>query len=250
LAASSPPTVRENATVDEMKLLEDFRAAVAPPDDEVLAQARSRILATNFHPSGGRAGGPRRRVRWPQLAVSGAAVAAIAVTLSVVLPGGADGTFATKAWAVERNPNGTVTVTVTVDQQFQDPAGLQRALREDGVIAYVQMNGTVKGPLGGELACSYAHLDKAPAATQMAVITSNQTPAESNQRATGGIASNQTPVATNRPGQATWTIHPSAMPRGSSILFADWVSSAFSVLMNPAVLSTDAAPVCAPTAAS
>jgi hypothetical protein len=228
---SATPTMRENATMDELKLLEDFRAAVAPPDDRILARARSRMLAADFDRSGDRAGSPRRRVRWPQLAVGGAAIAALAVTLSIVLPGGADGTFVTKAWAVERNPDGTV--TVTMDQQIQDPAGVQRALREDGISAYVQVNATVNGPQGGGQACSYAHLDKAPAAVQKAVITSNQIPVESNGTS-----------------QESWTIHPSAMPRGSSILFADWVSSAFSAVLNPSVLSTDAAPVCAPRAVS
>jgi hypothetical protein len=33
--------------MDEMKLLEDFRAALAPPDDRILAQARSRMLAAD-----------------------------------------------------------------------------------------------------------------------------------------------------------------------------------------------------------
>ncbi len=211
--------------MDELKLLEDFRAAVAPPDDEVLARARARVLAASFRRSRGRSANPRRRVRWPQLAVSGAAIAALAVTLSIAAPGGADGTFVTKAWAVERNPDGTV--TVTMDQQIQDPAGVQRALREDGVSAYVQVNATVKGPQDVELTCSYAHLDKAPAAVQKAVITSNRIPVESNGTS-----------------QESWTIHPSAMPPGSSILFADWVSSAFSAVLNPSVLSTDKAPVC------
>jgi hypothetical protein len=211
--------------MDELKLLEDFRAAVAPPDDDVLARARARMLAASFRRSAGRSANPRRRVRWPQLAVSGAAIAALAVTLSIVLPGGADGTFVTKAWAVERNPDGTV--TVTMDQQIQDPAGVQRALREDGVSAYVQVNATVTGPQDVELACSYAHLDKAPAAVQKAVITSNRIPVESNGTS-----------------QQSWTIHPNAMPPGSSSLFADWVSSAFSAVLNPSVLSTDTAPVC------
>ena len=139
--------------------------------------------------------------------------------------GNADGTFVTKAWAVERNPDGTV--TVTMDQQIQDPAGVQRALREDGIDAYVQVHVAVSGPQGGQQACSYAHLDKAPAAVQQAVITSNQIP-----------------VASNGVSQESWTIHPSAMPPGSSILFADWVSSAFSAVLNPSVLSTDVTPVC------
>jgi hypothetical protein len=212
--------------MDELKLLEDFRAVVAPPDDEVLARARTRILAAGSDRPNGRAGSRRRRVRWPQLAVSGAAIAALAVTLSIVLPGGADGSFVTKAWAVERNPDGTV--TVTMDQQILDPAGLQRALREDGVNAYVQVNATAQGPQGGGQACSYAHLDRASAAVQASVITTNQIPAGSNGAS-----------------QASWTIHPGAMPPGSSILFADWVSSAFSAVLNPAVLSTDKVPVCA-----
>jgi hypothetical protein len=236
--------MRENATMDEMKLLEDFRATVAPPDDRILAQARSRMLAADPDRSGGRARRPLPRVRWPQLAVSGAAIAAIAVTLSVVLPGGVDGTFATKAWAVERNPDGTV--TVTMNQQLQDPAGLQRALREDGISAYVQVNAASNGQQGAAVACSYAHLDTAPEAVQTAVVTANQISVTSD-----GIGSVKLP--TGHPVVAelvSWTIHPSAMPPGSSILLADWVSSAFSVVMHPVVISTDAAPVCSPTSAS
>jgi hypothetical protein len=244
LAASAPPTMRENATMDEMKLLEDFRAAVAPPDDRILAQARSRMLAADPDRSATRARSPLRRVRWPQLAVSGAAIAAIAVTLSVVLPGGADGTFATKAWAVGRNPNGTVTVTTT--QQLQDPAGLQRALREDGITAYVQVNGMSQGQQGGGAACSYAHLDMAPEAIQAAVVTANQIYVRSGE--TGSVK-----LPTGHPVVAellSWTIHPSAMPPGSSILLVDWVSRVFRGVMHPVVISADTAPVCSPTSAS
>jgi hypothetical protein len=230
--------------MDEMKLLEDFRAAVAPPDDRILAQARSRMLAADPDRSGTRARSPLRRVRWPQLAVSGAAIAAIAVTLSVVLPGGADGTFATKAWAVGRNPDGTV--TITADQQFQDPAGLQRALREDGITAYVQLNAMSSQQQDGGPACSYAHLDVAPEAVQTAVVTTNKISVQSDR--TGSVK-----LPTGHPVVAelvSWTIHPSAMPPGSSILLAAWVSSVFSVGMHPVVISTDATPVCSPTSAS
>jgi hypothetical protein len=236
--------MRENANMDEMKLLEDFRAAVAPPDGRILAQARSRMLAGDLDRSGGRARSPRRRVRWPQLALGGAggaALAAIAITLSVVLPGGPDGTFATKAWAVERNPNGTV----TMNQQFQDPAGLQRALQEDGITAFVQVNAMSKGQLGGGAACAYAHLNSAPEAVQEAVITENRIPVEPNGTSSVKLPTGH-PVAAEL---VSWTIHPSAMPPGSSILFADWVS-AFSLLMHPAVLSTDGAPICTPASAS
>jgi len=213
--------------MDELTLLEDFRAAVAPPDERILARARSRMLAADVaDPADERtpAGRPRRRLRWPQLALSGVAVAAIAVTLSVVLPGGPDGTFVTKAWAVERNPDGTV--TVTLNQQVDDPAGLQRALRSDGVTAFVQVNATSSGSQGNGAGCTYLHLSRAPEAVQKAVITGR-------------------PVAAEQ----SWTIHPSAMPPGSSILFADWVGSVFSLLMHPAVLTTDTTPTCTPASA-
>ena len=144
--------------------------------------------------------------------MSGAAIAAIAVTLAVVLPGGADGTFATKAWAVGRNPDGTV--TVTADEQLQDPAGLQRALREDGITAYVQLNAMSSQQQSGGPACSYAHLDMAPEAVQTAVVTTNQISVKSD--GTGSVK-----LPTGHPVVAdlvSWTIHPSAMPPGSSIL--------------------------------
>jgi hypothetical protein len=235
--------MKEHATMDEMQLLEDFRAAVAPPDERILAHARSRMLAADPDRSGTRARGPLRRVRWPQLAVSGAAIAAIAVTLSVVLPGGADGTFATKAWAVGRNPDGTVTVTVTIDQQFQNPAGLQRALREDGITAFVQVNAMSKGQQGGGGACSYAHLDTAPEAVQTAVVTANQISVKSDGTDSVKLPTGHPVVAE----LVSWTIHANAMPPGSSILLADWVGRLASLVMHPLVIRTNAAPVCAPS---
>jgi hypothetical protein len=236
--------MKEHAIMDEMQLLEDFRAAVAPPDERILAQARSRMLAADPDRSGTHARSTRRRVRWPQLAASGAAIAAITVALSVVLPGGPDGTFATKAWAVERNPDGTV--TVTVNQQFQGPAGLQRALRADGIAAYVQMNAMSNRPQGGGAACSYADLDAAPEAIQAAVVTVNEISVASDGTRSVKLPTGHPVVAE----LVSWTIHPSAMPPGSSILLADWVGSASSMVMHPVVISTDAAPVCSPTSAS
>ncbi|HEX4088955.1 MAG TPA: hypothetical protein VHZ33_09560 [Trebonia sp.] len=229
--------------MDEMQLLEDFRATVAPPDEQVLARARSRMLTGTPVRSGwsaGRAGSPARPGRRTKLAVSGAAIAAIATTLSVVLPGGADGTFATKAWAVERNPDGTV--TVTIDQQFQDPAGLQHALQEDGITAWVQVNAMATGPEGTGAACAYTHLKQAPSAVQRAVVTTNLI-----QEAADG--SSPVKLPTGHPDAAelvSWTIHPSAMPAGSSILFADWLGTMASLLKSPTVLTTAAAPVCVP----
>lgn len=77
--------------MDEMQLLEEFRAVVAPPDPGTLAQARARVLA------GAPAGQASRRARWPhlpgrwpKLALTGLAAAATATAVAVALaaPGG------------------------------------------------------------------------------------------------------------------------------------------------------------------
>jgi hypothetical protein len=77
--------------MNEMQLLEEFRAVVAPPDPGTLAQARARVLA------GAAAGQPSRRARWPRLAgrwpklaLTGLAAAATATAVAVALaaPGG------------------------------------------------------------------------------------------------------------------------------------------------------------------
>lgn len=58
-----------------------------------------------------------------------------AIVVPAVLPGGAGAAFATKAWAVERHADGTV--TLTLDQEFSDLNGLQATLRADGVPAII-----------------------------------------------------------------------------------------------------------------
>ena len=77
--------------MDEMKLLLEFRAAVAPPDDAVLARAKAGMLDRGMAGQGG------RRVRWPRLpgtrprlVLTGLAAAAAAAVISValVVPGG------------------------------------------------------------------------------------------------------------------------------------------------------------------
>ena len=78
--------------MNEMQLLEEFRAAVAPPDPETLTRARARVLGSTAdgHASR-RARWPRLPGSWPKLALTGLAAttmaAAVAVTLAV--PGGA-----------------------------------------------------------------------------------------------------------------------------------------------------------------
>jgi hypothetical protein len=79
--------------MDEMKMLLEFRAAVAPPDEAVLARARAGMLDRGMAGQGG------RRARWPRLpgtrprlALTGlaglaAAATAAAVSVALVVPG-------------------------------------------------------------------------------------------------------------------------------------------------------------------
>jgi hypothetical protein len=52
-----------------------------------------------------------------------------------VLPGRDSGSLVTAAWAVQHNQDGTIAVTF---KQAKDAVGLQRALHEEGVPAYVR----------------------------------------------------------------------------------------------------------------
>ena len=87
--------------MNEMKLLEDFRAAVAPPDDELLARTRARVL------DGGqgsrRARGRRLPASRPRLALTGlaAAATAAAVTVALATQGGGPERSATASSAVK-----------------------------------------------------------------------------------------------------------------------------------------------------
>jgi hypothetical protein len=80
----------------------------------------------------GRAVRSRRRLRGLTGAVALAGAAVVAVALLV--PGGHPATARLAAWAVARDPDGGITVTVN---QMKDPAGLQATLRADGVPARV-----------------------------------------------------------------------------------------------------------------
>jgi len=78
--------------MDEMQLLEEFRAVVAPPGPGSLAQARARVLdAAAAGQATRQARWPRRPGSWPKLAVTGlaAAATAVAVTVALAAPGGA-----------------------------------------------------------------------------------------------------------------------------------------------------------------
>jgi hypothetical protein len=78
--------------MNEMQLVEEFRAAVAPPDPETLAWARARVLgSTADRRASRRARWPRLPGRWPNLALAGLAATTVAAVVAVALavPGGA-----------------------------------------------------------------------------------------------------------------------------------------------------------------
>ncbi|WP_204055004.1 hypothetical protein [Microbispora corallina] len=88
----------------------------ATPDD--LARARRRLIEEM--------GGRRRLITVPRLLVAAAAAAAVVIPLINGL--------GTPAYAVTKNPDGTITVTVN---ELRDPAGLEAELRSVGIKADV-----------------------------------------------------------------------------------------------------------------
>jgi hypothetical protein len=182
-------------------------------------------------------GGLRWARRRPARLIGGAvAVAAAAAVAAIVVPAVAPSnvghSFAGKAWAVEWHGDGTVTVTLS-PLSFQDRSGLQRALRADGIAAYVtspsMTTRIVEGSLHTSMSCYFDPADDAPPAVQKAVITSIGKP------------------------NAAWTIRPAAMPEGSALLIAggnipQWPGSYFA--LEPVVLRHDRMPACIPIRAS
>ncbi len=101
--------------------------------------------------SRGRAVRARRRI--PRVAAALGAAAAAAFAVSVALPAGhpaSEPGAQLAAWTVARQADGSIQVTI---RELQDPAGLQRTLRADGVPASVtftgQQNPACQGYPGG-----------------------------------------------------------------------------------------------------
>jgi hypothetical protein len=195
-----------------MNELDMFTALRPEPARVDVTEARDRLTA-------GIGGAPGRR-RKTRFALAGGLVAAAAAAIVVpsVLPGGAG---APKAWAVDRNPDGTV--TVTIQQVSSGLAGLQTTLRADGVPATVAVIPwkvvNVNGVTQAVQACGYVQYlsqHREPESVQHAVVTSPQ--------ATG----------TTDSGQIIWIFHPAAMPHGS-VLFIEGAAAA----LPPAAVASD-----------
>ena len=211
--------------MDEISMFTMLRPS-APADPLAAREATRQQLDDVFRaPAETAAVRPQARRRHRMLAAGGVimAAAAAAIVVPAVLPSSATGTFVTKAWAVERQQDGTV--TVSYNAVANDPAGLQRALRADGIHAFVLVtpmkSAYVKG-MGKVFyaACNYPSLDREPPSVKQAVV---------------GVAPN-----------GGWTISPSAMPKRSSLLIALWPSPVFTIQLSPIVLSTYQAPTCVP----
>jgi hypothetical protein len=118
-------------------------------DDEVLATVAGSLSASPVpgHPEPAAImarGRVRRHRRRAGIGLAGVtAAAASAMGLAAALAGGpapalADGQVHTTAFTLVKNPNGTVTLTLTMGQMF-DPGALQEALARDGIPALVKI---------------------------------------------------------------------------------------------------------------
>jgi hypothetical protein len=237
------PAPPADADVDAIRAV--VRERVTTSLSEADPAAHGRRPPTRRSPAGPRRSPVRRRVLIGGGLV--AAATAVAIAIPAWLPG-AGGTVMAKAWDVERNRDGTITIAVS--EQFNDPAGLQQALAADGVTAFVTINREITGVNAKGAAysydeCDYLNLDYAPQAVESAVVTEGN----NNAFATEG---NNTPTGPlSFFANWTWTIDPAALPAGSAVLLPAWRSSDGDAISfeNPSVLlRTDKLPVCTPNA--
>lgn len=247
--------------MDEISMFATLRPE--PPGDggTAVVGARARVTAVLDSPPA-RASGTRTGKG--RVVLAGGLVTA-AATAAVVVPATLPGSAGTpRAWAVGRNSDGTV--TVTVDEVFHDLAGLQQALRAKGVPAVVAVipwkTSSVRGGIEAVQACGYYPLDRAPAAVQRAVVThplARMTVATAGPgakpltKATSDAAAKNTAVhrgTTVLPDPFIWTFRPSKLPRGAVVFISASPAAASgaisAVVSNPLVLRSDRLPGCVP----
>jgi hypothetical protein len=244
--------------MDEISMFAELRPTPPADADAIRAAVRGRVTsvlaeadpaARGWRPLARRSSaGPRRSPVRRRVLIGGvlvAAATAVAIAIPAWLPGAGD-TVMAKAWDVERNSDGTITIAVS--QQFNDPAGLRQALAADGITAFVTMNRLITGVNAKGVAysydgCDYLNVDDAPPAVQSAVITdgNNALVPEGNNTPT---------VPLSFFANWTWTIDPAALPAGSAVLIPAWRSSDGDAIAfaDPSVLRTDKLPVCTPNA--
>lgn len=232
--------------MDEITLFATLRPEPAAGQDRMRQAARDRLTASLQGPDQRRLRGRRGSWRMPVAAGALAAAAAASLVLSAGgspayhEPAGRTSSAAgpasivTAAWTVKRVPSGLITITIR--QEVSDPAGLQRALRSEGIRALVRVIPVkyqiFKGQRVTYQVCNYAGQDLEPPAVQRAVIIAGPGP---------GV--------TFRP--FGWIINPLAMPRGSALLLPLSVShpspdTGVGQINMVEVLAHDAVPPCVP----
>ena len=203
--------------MDELTL---FRALRPDPPDlaAVQARARARVL-DGLSPSPDR---PRRRRRLT-LGLSAVAVAACAATVvpSVLLGGGG-----APAYAVTRDPDGTVKVTISDIVDAADAAGLQNALRAEGIRARVWVGNTDRAPAGNP-DCQAPATNLEPQSVQLAVVSDYPKTVPR-----GGTNMVITGTAGKGPGWVGYIIQPAAMPRGSVLYISRMFQPVMAIIGN------------------
>ncbi|HEY2519469.1 MAG TPA: hypothetical protein VGJ19_05125 [Streptosporangiaceae bacterium] len=206
--------------MDEITLFAELKPT--PPDDTAAMRTRARArLGRAISTPEAAAAKPRRRHR---LAL-GLSVVAVAATAATVVPsvlfGGHSTTLATPAYAVTRGADGTVTVTIYDIATAADAAGLQRALRHEGVAALV-WTGTIGKQSIARAICQAPARDLEPQEVQEAVVSTEFNghlvpPGDTVVSVFPAHLSPAERAAGKKDPGLRFFIHPSAMPSGSAL---------------------------------
>lgn len=192
----------------------------APPADAEQTRQRARLRLDAALMAAGSPGPARSFLRTRRPVVLAAAAVAAATCAAIAVPAvlpGSTGSFVTPAWAVRQSPGGTITVTIR--KTLSDQAGLQRALRADGVPAYVRsMSGCQYWePRGGikQIRQNWkAMMFPAPG---------------NNDRNFGAVI-----------------IHPAALPKGEAVFIGGGALGHGGLSLQTFVMRNDQPPVCVP----
>ena len=183
-------------------------AELKPPPPEDVAALRARTWA-RLSPAIGAPGRPPRRRRRLALGLS---VVAAAVCTATVVPSVLFGGNGTPAYAVTRNPDGSVNVKISDIADAADARGLQQALRAEGIRTLVWAGTDDQTPPGNPF-CQAPASNLEPESVQKSVVTEYPTDVPP------GIYMVTKGTADEGPGWVGFVIRPAAMPTGSVLYF-------------------------------
>jgi hypothetical protein len=204
--------------VDEITLFAGLKPS--PPEDLADLRARTRARFGSAISAPGPAKGEPRRRRRIVLGLSAVAVAACAATVvPSVLFGGHSTTLATPAYAVTRQADGTVSVTIYDIANSADAASLQRALRAEGVPTLVWVGAFSKKAPSNPI-CQAPASNLEPEKVQDAVVVTefNGVRARAGDIYVIALPAHLPPAeraALKKDPGLRYIIRPSAMPSGS-----------------------------------